>query len=108
MRVRDLMTAEVRACSRHDPLTSAAQIMWDSDCGCGPVVDSDQRVIGVIADRDICMGAYTQGRPLHEIKVEAVMSRDVHTCRASDAPAQAQAVMQQHKVRRVPVVDVEG
>jgi CBS-domain-containing membrane protein len=81
--------------------------MWNSDCGFVPVVDPDGRVVGIVTDRDICMGAYTQGRPLHEINVEIVMSREVFVCRPSDSPAQAQALMQQHKVRRLPVVDGE-
>jgi CBS domain-containing protein len=107
MRVGDLMTREVQTCSADDTLTQAAQIMWDTDCGCVPVVDAKGRIIGMLTDRDVCMAAYTQGRPLHEITVESVMSQDVQVCSPSDSPAMAQALMQQYKVRRLPVVDSE-
>jgi Mg/Co/Ni transporter MgtE len=67
--VRDLMTTAVRSCTTGDNLQRAAQIMWESDCGVVPVVDRDGRLVGMITDRDICMAAYTQGKPLSHIGV---------------------------------------
>ena len=73
-----------------------------------PVVDAEGSVVGVVTDRDICMGAYTQGRPLGEIPVGAVMARKVHTCRADESAAVAMLAMTQLQVHRLPVVDGSG
>jgi CBS domain-containing protein len=106
-RVDSIMSEGVLVCSADDSLTRPAQIMWELDCGIVPVVDAEQRLEGVITDRDICMAAYTQGRRLHEIYVADVMSRPVHRCFASDPLTRAIAVMAAAQVRRLPVVDAE-
>src|SRR5690606_28351921 len=72
MQVRELMTRDVQVCGPRDDLNRAAQIMWDHDCGVVPVVDSERRPIGMVTDRDVCMAAYTQGKPLSAIRAEEV------------------------------------
>jgi CBS domain-containing protein len=64
MEVGQLMTRNPRVCSIDGTLEQAAAIMWESDCGCVPLVDSEGKVTGMITDRDVCMAAYTQGRTL--------------------------------------------
>jgi CBS domain-containing protein len=107
-RVDQLMSHPVVTCRTNDNLNTVAALMWDHDCGVIPVVDEAGRVAGIVTDRDVCMAAYTQGRRLHEIAVDAVMIRDVASCRADDPIARAEEIMQTRQVRRVPVVDVEG
>jgi len=105
MKVSDLMTKEVKACSRHDSLNRAAQLMWENDCGAVPVLDSDSKVIGMLTDRDICMAAYTQGIALVDASVASVMSRDVSVCNPSDNISAAAERMRDRRIRRLPVVD---
>ena len=62
MRVKELMTSDVKTCSLDTNLAAAAKIMWDSDCGAVPVTDERGRVVGVITDRDICIAAATRPR----------------------------------------------
>jgi CBS-domain-containing membrane protein len=108
MKVKDVMVRDVKACSPHDTLNRAAQLMWDHDCGVVPVIDSEDRVVGVITDRDACMGAYTKGRALSAIRVDEVMSRDVKSCRSEDAVADVEETMRKNRIRRVPVTDPLG
>lgn len=108
MRVRDLMTTNVRSCHPDDDLTVPGRIMWESDCGCVPVVDLAQRPVGVITDRDVCMAAYFHGRALKNIPVEQAMSRDVVACEPSDEAGAAERLMQSHQVRRLLVLDTQG
>lgn len=108
MKIRDLMTIDVRTCSPADALSHAAAIMWDADCGCVPVVDAAQRVIGLITDRDVAMAAYFQQRCLDEITVDSAMSHDVVTCSPDDSPDSAELTMQDRRIRRLPVVDETG
>ena len=84
VRVREVMTPNPRTCGPDDTLQHAAQIMWEADCGCVPVVGADGQVLAMITDRDICMAAYTQGRPLGEILVSGAASHTVVTARESD------------------------
>lgn len=105
MKVEALMTKSVRTCRPEDSLDSAARIMWDYDCGCVPVLDATDKVIGVITDRDVCMSAWSQGKRLCEIPVASAMSWRVLTIRPNDTVELAEEVMRDNQVRRLPVVD---
>lgn len=106
MNVSDVMTRAVQSCSPEDSLTVPAQIMWENDCGCVPVVsDVTGKTIAMITDRDICMAAYTQGLPLECISVASAASRDLASVREDDDIDTAEARMREHKVRRLPVLD---
>jgi len=108
MNVGQLMTQNVRTCHSEDTLHTAAQIMWDNDCGCVPVTDADRRVVGMLTDRDICMAAYTQGGPLRALKVSSAMSKKLHACKPEDSLATAEEILRANQIRRLPVVDHEG
>ena len=77
------------------------------DCGCLPITadDGSQRVVGMITDRDICMAALFHGKPLSEIRVGEVMTKEVRACNPGDALREAAAIMGEARVRRLPVVD---
>jgi CBS domain-containing protein len=105
VKVDEIMTRNVHSCTPIDSLATAAQIMWENDCGAVPVVDRDGKVVGIITDRDLAMAAHLQNVSLRESRVANAMARDVKTCSPNDTPATVQALMQQHKVRRIPVVD---
>jgi CBS domain-containing protein len=107
-RVGKLMSESVKCCSPLDSLNGAAQILWEANCGAVPVVDADGALVGVITDRDICMAAYTQGRPLSEMSVESAMSRNAHACAAEDSVGHALALMAVNQVRRLPVAHPDG
>lgn len=102
--VRSIMTDAVVTCSPDEPLNAAARHMWEHDCGAVPVV-ADGKLVGIITDRDICMAAYTQGRPLSGIAIKDVMARHVHVCRPEDSLERAASLMADARVRRLPVVD---
>lgn len=108
MNVSQIMSRNVFTCRPEDSMAMAAGLMWDHDIGCVPVVGTDGLIAGVITDRDICMAAYTQGRPLSAMQVDSAMSRQVHSCLPTDGLVQAEEVMRSHKVRRMPVIDAEG
>lgn len=108
MKVRELMTAEVRSCPEYSTLNTAAQMMWDHDIGCLPVVDRENRVIGILTDRDICMSAYMQGVGLTGAQVTSAMSKQVFSCRPEDEIAIAEKLMREKQLHRLPVIDAQG
>lgn len=105
MKIADLMSKDVRSCSPEETLECAARIMWEHDCGAVPVVDGRGQVIGMITDRDICMAAYTQHERLSAIRISSIGLKPVVTVRPDDAPRNAEQLMQQHQLRRLPVAD---
>ena len=70
MKVEQVMNRNVKTCRSSDSLDRAAQLMWENDCGCVPIVDDEGRGVGMVTDRDVCMAAYTQGGPLTHLRVE--------------------------------------
>jgi CBS domain-containing protein len=107
-KVKDLMTHPVHSCGIHDAAVTPASLMWEHDCGVVPVVDDDGRLVGVVTDRDICMAAYLQGRPLADIPIASFMAPHVATCRPDDEVVWAEHVMSLRQVHRLPVVDHGG
>lgn len=104
MNVKELMTDSPSACGINDSANDAVRIMWECDCGSVPVLDSEGHAIGIVTDRDICMAAYFTGRPLSAIPVTEIMSRDLCTVREDTDVSEAERLMQQRQVRRLPVV----
>jgi CBS domain-containing protein len=106
MKVKDLQTSDVRACSPGTNLATAAQIMWDCDCGVVPVVDDDRTLLGMLTDRDICIATATRAAAPADLVVRDVMSTgQVYFCRPEDDVRTVLATMGTHRVRRLPVVD---
>ncbi|MEY4674481.1 MAG: hypothetical protein RL148_2265 [Planctomycetota bacterium] len=108
MKVKDVMTRQPHTCRPEDTLAVAAQLMWEHDCGCVPVVDEHHHVVGIVTDRDACMASYTKGLRLDEIPVRAAMAKHVFTCGEDETTVSAKAQLQAHQVRRLPVVDETG
>jgi CBS domain-containing protein len=108
MNVEAVTNRDVKTCRPTDSLNRAAQLMWENRCGAVPVVDSQSRPVGFLTDRDICMAAYTQGKPLAALQVDSAMARKVTSCRLSDDLNSALKLMAEVGVRRLPVVGPEG
>jgi CBS domain-containing protein len=110
MTIEPLMSRQVQHCRPDQTLDYAASQMWEHDCGCLPVCsgNGESRVIGMLTDRDICMAALFQGRPLRELKVADAMSRDIRVCEVDDRPEDVELLMREQRIRRVPVTDASG
>jgi CBS domain-containing protein len=108
MNVEQIMNRHVKVCHPQDSLNKAAQIMWEEPCGAVPVVDEQSRPIGFLTDRDICMAAYTQGKPLDGLPVETAMARKVISCGVEDDLRSAADLMRQNHTRRLPVINRDG
>ena len=108
MHIKDLMTHPVVTCPVDSTADLPARLMWDFDCGVIPLIDGDGRLAGVITDRDLCMAALTQGKPLSDIRTASAMAKDVVRCHPDDGVEAVEHQMRDHQIRRVPVVDAEG
>ena len=108
MNTEEIMTRNVKSCRPETSLSEAAVLMWDYDCGALPVVDDENRVMGMITDRDIAIATATKGRLATDINVGEVMSGDVYACALNEDINSALKTMSREKVRRLPVIGANG
>ena len=108
MKTEDLMTRNVTTCAPGDSLEQAAHLMWQADVGCVVVTDHHRKPIGMVTDRDVAMGAYTQGALLRDIRVETVMARKLWACTMNNSLKEIEDKMRQAQVRRLPVLGFDG
>jgi CBS domain-containing protein len=105
MRVRDVMRREPSLCTPGMDLAKAGRIMAEAGCGVLPVVGDEERVVGVITDRDLCLAVATRDRRPSEIQVRQAISGEVFTCGEDDEVLAALDTMRRRGVRRLPVLD---
>ena len=108
MLVKNLMTPELRTCTRATNLAEAAALMLDADCGILPVVDDNGKLVGVVTDRDMYIALATRNKLASQITVGEVARSQVFTCGPDDDVQTALATMKQHHVRRLPVEGFGG
>ena len=107
-RVRDIMTTDPAHCAPETPLRTVAEKMVQCDCGEIPVCDQSRKPIGVVTDRDIVCRLVAKGRnPLDAVARDA-MSQPVVCCTPDTSISECARLMEQHQVRRLPVVDANG
>ncbi|KRE01062.1 inosine-5-monophosphate dehydrogenase [Bosea sp. Root670] len=103
MRVSDLMTREVCVANPQETIQQAARLMAGLDVGMFPVGDDD-RLMGMITDRDIAIRGVAEGKaPL--TKVSEIMSHEVRYCFADQEIDEVLQNMADVQVRRLPVID---
>ncbi|MDL0432648.1 CBS domain-containing protein [Marinobacter sp. TBZ242] len=106
MKVSEVMVTEVACCSPQTSLQDIAMLMWNNDCGAIPLVDEQEHPVGIITDRDICMGAALQHKPLWELRGEDISShRELYCCGPDDSIKEALQLMETHEIRRLPVIN---
>ena len=106
-RARDLMTPGPACCTANTSVDEIAKLMVQNDCGEIPIVDTADHVIGVVTDRDIVCRVVAQGKNPIGHTAEECMSKSVVTVHPETPVEEVIATMEQHQIRRVPVV-VDG
>jgi CBS domain-containing protein len=102
-KVRDVMTAEPIVLQQDQSIADAAQAMRDSAVGAVLVVDGD-KLCGLVTDRDLVIRALAESAS-PDSPVGRVVSPDLIAVGADDEADDAARVMQDHAVRRLPVMD---
>ena len=101
--VRDVMTTNIEYCTPLDNVFEVAVKMKEMDVGVIPVVD-DGRLIGLITDRDIVVRGIAEKRS-GSYQVTNVMSENLVTVTPETTVSEAAALMAEHQIRRLPVVE---
>lgn len=90
--------------SSDTPVSEVARMMQKDDIGAVPVGEDD-RLVGMITDRDIAVRVVAAGRDPDRTKVGEVMTKGIVYCRTSETVEDAIHLMDQRKIRRLPVLD---
>jgi CBS domain-containing protein len=103
MKVRDCMSRDVEVISPDDTIEAAAKTMSVIDAGILPVAEDD-RLVGMVTDRDLAIRAVGTGRP-PSTTVREVMTHEVKYCFEDDEAEDALDNMAEQQLRRLPVLD---
>ncbi len=104
-RIAEVMTPDPVAMTHDATLHAAAVAMRDRDIGDVVVTKSDGSVCGIITDRDIVVRAIAEGIDPFSSTLEDVCRDDLVTVAPDDAIAAAVKTMEEHAIRRLPVMD---
>lgn len=104
MIIGEVMTRDVRIASPDDTLESAARLMADQDFGSLPVGEDD-RLVGMLTDRDITIRAVAHGLKPRDCTVREIMSSEVKYVYDDDSVNAAAKVMGDLQLRRLPVLN---
>jgi len=106
MKVSDIMTSEGLATATLDTtLAEIAMRMRDENVGAIPIVDEDEKLAGIITDRDIVVRGIAEGENPDECTAEDILSEQLHTIQPHADIEEAAELMARHQIRRLPVVE---
>jgi CBS domain-containing protein len=105
MQVKEVMTRGVECISPHASIADAAQKMKQLDVGALPICGDDDRLAGMITDRDITIRAIADGCQPDGTCVEEVMTPGVVYCFDDQEVADAAQLMEDRQIRRLPVLN---
>ncbi len=102
---RDIMTSAPRCIGENDSLSIAASLMSELDIGSLPICGEDRKLKGMLTDRDIVVRAVAEGLDPESTPARALAAGKPVTVEASDDVNVALERMQQHQIRRLPVIE---
>jgi CBS domain-containing protein len=110
MKVREIMTADPVCCVPTDTAQRVAQLLRDDDIGSVPIVGDQEshKLVGMITDRDLCCSVLADGLDPKTTTVASFMSAEPVSCRDGENVEHCERAMQEHQVRRMPIVDGEN
>ncbi len=102
---RDIMTSGAECIGENESLEEAARKMRDLDVGSLPICGEDNRLKGMLTDRDIVTKCVASGGDAHTTRAGEFAQGEPVTIGADDPVDEILRTMKQHKVRRLPVID---
>ena len=104
MQVKDVMTRDVKTARTDSPIAAIAKTMVSHDIGLLPVCDGS-RLVGMLSDRDITIRAMANHLHPEQLRCRDIMTPNVVFCFEDHDLDEARELMQEHKIRRLPVLN---
>ena len=105
MRINDFMCQDVCFVKPDCKIYDVARIMNENHVGCIPICNEEKNVVGVLTDRDIVLRSVACDKNARTTPVSEIMTTNVYTCKSEQDIEDAQYLMEQNQVRRIPIVD---
>ncbi|MFJ6418638.1 CBS domain-containing protein [Paeniglutamicibacter sp. NPDC091659] len=102
---REIMTGNVQCIGENETLAAAARKLRDFDIGSMPICGNDNRLKGMLTDRDIVVACIAEGGDPTTMTAGELARGKPLTIGADDDVSEALATMKEHNVRRLPVID---
>jgi CBS domain-containing protein len=102
---REIMTGDADCVQESQSILEAAKELANRDVGAMPICGDDDRLKGMLTDRDIVVKVLAQGKDPSSTKVSELAEGKPVTIGADDSIEEALRTMSEHKVRRLPVID---
>jgi CBS domain-containing protein len=109
MKIKEIMSTNPVCCVPTDTAQQVAKIMCERNIGSVPVVidQESRKLVGMITDRDLCCSVVAAGLDPKSVQIAKFISMEVVACRDGENADKCEKAMQEHQVRRIPVVDGE-
>lgn len=108
MKVNECMCKDVCCIKSDTKLNEVAKLMSENHIGCIPVCDQNNSICGIVTDRDILLRSVACEKDPKTTPVSEVMTCDVCTCKQDDEMTNAESMMAQNQIRRLPVCDEQN
>ena len=105
MKVKDCMCNEVTYVNPDCSVEECAKLMCNNHIGCVPVCDTSKQIVGLITDRDILLRTVGCGKDIKNTPVSEVMTCKVCSCTPDIDVTEAEKIMSDQQIRRLPVVE---
>jgi CBS domain-containing protein len=102
---REVMTGDAQCIGENDTVLDAAKRLAELDVGAMPICGEDDRLKGMVTDRDIVVKVLAQGKDPDSVRAGELGEGKPVTIGADDSVEEAIRTMKDHKVRRLPVID---
>jgi CBS domain-containing protein len=104
-KARDVMSGDAQCIQEDDTVLDAAKRLAELDVGAMPICGNDNRLKGMLTDRDIVVKVLAKGKDPSSVKAGELGQGEVVTIGADDSIEEALHTMKDHAVRRLPVID---
>lgn len=105
MKVKECMCGSVDAVKPDSTVSDCAKLMCEKHIGCVPVCDCEKKVVGIVTDRDILLRSVACDKDASKTPISDVMSTKVFCCDCNSDVEEAEKIMSQEQIRRIPIVD---
>ena len=110
MKIREIMSMNPACCTAEDSAQNVAEMMCELNVGSIPVVADQQSrtLVGMITDRDLCCSVLAHGLDSKTTRIREFVTYSPVSCREGENIDRCERWMQEHQIRRIPVVDSQN
>lgn len=105
MKTKDCMCQNIVIAHPNTTIEDCCKMMGENHIGCVPVCDQENKIVGIVTDRDIVLRGIACQKDPKATKLSDIMTTKVCCCQAGDDVKKAEDLMKDNKVRRLPVIE---